>query len=99
MKHVLTKRAERRAQFVDGWWRSHRPRTPDRFQSELDEAIRQILGAPLVPPVRCVEHGREYRRVLLPKTKQFVYYTVDVAKQLVIIAYVWGGRRGREPKL
>ncbi len=99
MKYAFAKTAERRVDVVDRWWKKHRPKVADLFRDELDDAVLQILGDPLVPPVHRVVRGVEYRRLLMPKTKQFVYYSVDLDQDLVIIATVWGAKRGREPKL
>jgi hypothetical protein len=43
--------------------------------------------------------GEPVRRLLMPKTEQHVYYTVDDAADEVMIETVWGARRGRSPKL
>jgi plasmid stabilization system protein ParE len=99
VKYAFAEIAERRADVVDRWWRKHRPKAADLFREELDEAVLQILDAPLVPPVHRVVRGVEYRRLLMPKTKQYVYYSVDLDEDLVVIATVWGAKRGREPRL
>ena len=43
--------------------------------------------------------GESVRRILMPKTEQHVYYTVDDAADEVVIETVWGARRGRGPRL
>jgi hypothetical protein len=37
--------------------------------------------------------------VLLPRTKNHVYFEVDVSRGLIIVHAIWGAPRGRGPKL
>jgi hypothetical protein len=39
------------------------------------------------------------RRVLLSKTKNHLYYTLDRTEGVVMILAVWGAPRGQGPKL
>ena len=41
------------------------------------------------------QSGKSARRVLLPKTRNYVFYEVREDEQLVIVLAVWGGPRGR----
>jgi plasmid stabilization system protein ParE len=83
---------------VATWWRANRPRTPDLFEEELEEAVMNLATQPdLGRPYETVR-GTEVRRLLLPKTEQHVYYGVDDATETVIVYTVWGARRGRRPK-
>jgi hypothetical protein len=38
-------------------------------------------------------------RVLLPKTEQHLYYSIDEQADVVLVLTIWGARRGRGPKL
>jgi hypothetical protein len=37
--------------------------------------------------------------VLLPKTRNHVYFEVDAERDLVIVLALWGAPRGRGPRL
>jgi hypothetical protein len=43
--------------------------------------------------------GKVIRRLLLPKTEQHVYFSIDDDGQRVVIHTVWSARRGRGAKL
>ena len=99
MKVVLTARARRRAIVVATWWRANRPRVPELFAQELEQAKRNLASQPdMGRPYRTVA-GDMVRRVLLPKTVQYVYYSVDEGTETVITHTLWGARRGRAPTL
>jgi plasmid stabilization system protein ParE len=98
MKVRLTPRAAAEAGRADSWWRTNRPAAPELFDRELDATLRSLAasstlgsayaGANLDVPVR---------RVLLPKTRNHLYYTVEA--DAVVVLLVWGARRGRGPRL
>ncbi len=43
--------------------------------------------------------GRQFRRLLLPRTEQWLYYAVRPKQQLIVVQTLWGARRGRDPNL
>ena len=72
------------------------------FEQELDELTRRLgTVSPRSPPgtVHRVIRGSTVRKVLLTKTEQHVYYSIDEANDMVVIRTIWGARRGRTPKL
>lgn len=85
--------------FIGAWWRQNRDRAPTLFDDELDGAIGRIAKQPLLGTVHEVVGGRTFRRILLRKTKQHVFYVVDDANGVIVIHTIWGARRGRGPKL
>jgi plasmid stabilization system protein ParE len=94
----VTPRALAEAKRLRKWWRRHRPLSPELFDQELDAAIELILSKPDIGAEYKAEHfDVTVRRVLLRKTKNHIYYAVE-ASDLVILS-VWGGPRGRGPKL
>lgn len=99
MKIRVSGRARIRIRKHDEWWRTHRSDAPDLFKQELTAAFLRILRAPKVRPPHTVIEGEPVWRVLMPTTKQHVYYTVDDNVGEVVIETVWGARRGRSPKL
>jgi hypothetical protein len=99
MKLFFTPRAERQAAEMDFWWRENRPGSRDLFARELAEARAQITGAPAAGSIYSTRSGKLYRRVLLPKTKNHVYFEVDETRNMVIVHAIWGAPRNRGPKL
>ncbi len=43
--------------------------------------------------------GKPFRRVLMPRTRNHVYFEFDEAQGVVIVHALWGAPRGRGPKL
>lgn len=99
MKLVFTREAERQADAIDGWWREHRPDARDLFARELAEARDLIKRTPGIGITYTATSGRTARRVLLPKTRNHIYFEVDAQRDLVIVLAVWGAPRGRGPRL
>ena len=92
-------RAQRRAAIVAAWWRANRPAAPDLFLEELEEAKRRLTDQPHPGLVYETMRGRVMHRMLLRKSNQHVYYTVDETARVVTVQTIWGARRGRGPKL
>jgi plasmid stabilization system protein ParE len=99
MKLVFTPEAERHASEMDGWWREHRPGARDLFARELAEARELIAATPTIGVTYRAPSGKLVRRVLLPKTRNHVYFEVDEERDLVIVLAVWGAPRRRGPRL
>lgn len=94
----FTPRALGEAKRIKTWWLAHRPSAADLFERELDVALEHIRATP--------QAGRVYdqvalemavRRVLLPKTKNHVYYAVEA--DVVVVLSVWGAQKGRGPDI
>ena len=99
MKVRVSGRARVRIRQQEEWWRTHRRDVPDLFKQELTIAFQRILRAPKVRKPYGEIDGEPVWRVLMPKTEQHVYFTVDDAATEVVIETVWGARRKRGPRL
>ena len=95
----FTVRAQRRVDFVDRWWREHRPEAPDLFKDELAAAQRQLMANPHIGALHCRVRGELFRRLLLKETRQWLYYRVNADRNWIVIHTVWGAQRGRDPAL
>jgi hypothetical protein len=84
---------------IDAWWREHRRDARLLFARELAEARDLILATPGVGVTYTSASGKTARRVLLPKTRNHVYFEVDEQQDLVIVLAVWGAPRRRGPSL
>ncbi len=72
----LAPRALSEAERLKTWWQKNRPASPNLFDEEMAIAIEQIQAAPRVGAVYPSSFGRTVRRLLMPKTKNHVYYLV-----------------------
>jgi plasmid stabilization system protein ParE len=99
VKIRFTVRADQRVQIVDRWWRKHRREAPDLFKEELAAAQLQLVTSPYSGTPHLRVRGRLFRRLLLPKTRQWLYYRVIEKSEVITIYTVWGAQRGRDPKL
>ena len=97
MKVRFTPRARQRARGVAAWWRENRPDVADLFDEELESATGRLTasGGAVYETI----HGNAIRRLLLPKTAQHIYYSIDDASDTVVVHTIWGARRGQGPKL
>jgi hypothetical protein len=98
VKVKVTKRAERRIEIVDRFWRKNRLDAPDLLKEELAAAEARLSEDPSAGKA-CVIGGKQLLRLLLPRTEQWVYYVVRAKQKLVVARTIWGARRGRDPKL
>ena len=99
MKVRFTRRAHRRARLVAKWWRENRPDAADLFEIALSEAKQKLAGQPHAGTRYKAVLGAVVFRLLLPKTEQHVYFSVDESAQAVVVHTIWGARRGRGPRL
>jgi hypothetical protein len=95
---LVTKRAERRIEIVDSFWRKNRLDAPNLFKEELAAAEVRLSEDPYAGKA-CVINKKQLRRLLLERTEQWVYYVVRARQGLAVVWTVWGARRGREPRL
>jgi plasmid stabilization system protein ParE len=99
MRVVFTAGAERHAQTVAAWWQRERQAAATLFVDELGETCLMLASVPYLG--QPFESGRlqGVRRVLLPRARYYVYYTVDEERQLVIVRAIWHAMRGHGPSL
>jgi hypothetical protein len=74
VKLELAATAKREAVRHNSWWRANRELSPDLFERELIRTLEQIEAAPHSGTLyRTAKSGREYRRVLMPATRYYMY--------------------------
>ena len=98
MRLRLTPRALADAKRMKTWWRKHRSQAEDLFERELDGVLGAILTTPNLGTVyEQSERDVEVRRLLMPRTRNHVYYSVTATE--IVVLTVWGAPKGRGPKL
>jgi len=72
---------------------------PGALRRGLAEVFENIKTVPaLGSPTGLISRGTLVRRVEMRKTQYQVYYRLQ-NPELALVLSVWGGRRGRKPKL
>jgi plasmid stabilization system protein ParE len=99
VKLRVSARAKQKIHAEDEWWRAERRDAPELFKQELAAAFDRILVAPKSRKQHGQIAGEPVWRVLMTRTEQHVYYTVDDIAAEVTIETVWGACRKRGPKL
>ena len=99
MKLRLAPRALAEAKRIKTWWRENRPAAPDLFEQELDAALERISARPTSAGTLYEQGDLEVpvRRILLRKTENYVYFSVEGDE--VVVVSVWGAPKERGPKL
>jgi plasmid stabilization system protein ParE len=95
----VSPRAAEKIRAEDEWWRAERRDAPELFKQELAATFDRILRAPKSRKQYGLISGDPVWRVLMARTEQHIYYTVDDAADEVVVETVWGARRKRGPKL
>jgi plasmid stabilization system protein ParE len=93
----LSPEALEQAQAIRSWWIENRPAAPDLFVEELGAAIRKLGAVPRSGARYQATTQSEMRRVLMPRTRYHVYYTVDDDARLVRVHTIWHMSRGQGP--
>lgn len=95
----LSPEALEQAYAIDDWWRRNRPAAPDLFVAELTVALERLEGSPL-SSARYDQAGMVgLRRLLLPRTRYHVYFTVVEDQAVVEVHAVWHSAQGKGPAL
>lgn len=85
----LSPEALEQAQAIRARWIDNRLAAPDLFADELGAALRKLAVTPRSGAPYEATHLREARRVLMPRTRHHVYYTVDDDSRLVRVHAIW----------
>lgn len=84
---------------ISWWWRTNRLGAPELFDEELAAAVALLAGAPSAGRRVVRRNLPGLRRLLLPGTRQHVYYLEDVSAGQVVVISVWSAMRRRGPRL
>ncbi|MEQ9318996.1 MAG: type II toxin-antitoxin system RelE/ParE family toxin [Polyangiaceae bacterium] len=83
---------------IDAWWRENRDKAPGLFDKEVAAAIATLDAAPNAGAFYKRVRGREVRRLLLKKTRHYLYYRLDDDGDVEVIT-IWGAQRRFGPRL
>ena len=99
MNVFVLKRAAGFIERTEAWWKANRDKAPDVFRVELRDALKMLSASPKAGAVYRQTKTKTYRRWLLPKSQQHIYYVVDERRDRLVVHVVWGAARGRPPAL
>jgi hypothetical protein len=80
----------------------NRPGAEVVFEHELDELTKKLAAISPRSPLGVSDgaaRGKPIRRVLLWKSQQHVFYSIEESTGSIVIRSIWGARRGRRPRL
>ena len=77
---------------------SNRNKAPGLFDREVEEAVARLAATPMIGAFYAMSRGREVRRLLLKKTRHFLYYRVENSGDVEVIT-IRGAQRRYGPKL
>lgn len=95
----IAPKARTQIRTVQRWWLENRPYNPSLFREELNVAAAQLRLAPRAGPVYESASFAEVRRIILPKTRYHLYYTVDEPRRIVRVLAIRHAARGTGPAL
>jgi plasmid stabilization system protein ParE len=95
---VLRDEARRRFEAEDEWWRENRDAS-DLFTADFESVLTRLARDPTRGALYRIIRGVQVRRVLMRKTRCYVYYCCRGDDPVVEVLTVWGARKRRGPKL
>jgi plasmid stabilization system protein ParE len=99
VKLRIGKRAQQQAGRIDAWWTENRPSAQALFLDELEATFRHICENAQAGIRWPTARRPNLRRILMPRTKNHVYFVIDVPTQTVSVHAIWGAPKQRAPKL
>ncbi len=96
---VFVDKAELQLEAIDRWWLTHRRASPDLFLDELDQAVDLLSEVPDIGSPFRRSRIAGVRRLLLKRSKYWLYYFHDRQRLRVYILAVWSTSRGSDPTL
>lgn len=75
---------------INTWWRANRDKNPNLFDDEVERISELLASSPTMGHVYKVRGGVTILRVLLSKTKHYLYYWLDEDDDAIVVVSVWG---------
>jgi hypothetical protein len=96
---LVVAEAEEQLRRANEWWVANRRSAPDLLLDEFERAVFLLEEMPGIGArfQRATIAGT--RRILLPKSRHWVYYTMDPARTIVYVLAIWSAIRGSDPPL
>src|SRR5207302_817487 len=95
---IVAARAITEIEKAASWWSGNRQSVSSLLVDELQQAFEQLSTAPR-SGIAVATKLQGVRRLLLPKCKYHLYYTVDDQHRVVKVRAFWHAVRRRGPRL
>jgi plasmid stabilization system protein ParE len=95
----LSPQARAQIATINLWWAENRPAAPTLVAAEFETAIQQLTTSPESGHLHERRRKVHVRKVLMPRSRYYLYYEVNLASRLVTILAVWHVARGQGPTL
>ncbi len=95
---LISADAEAQLVAIRSWWLANRPAAPELLDRELDAGVAALRSAAHAFPVYRTEGDAEIRRLLLPRSRYAVYFSIEPGDVVLVVA-VWHTARGSGPPL
>ena len=95
----FSRTADAHVETIESWWRENRPAAPDMFSRELEAAVRLLETSPMIGKAYPQAPVSEVRRLLIGRSRYYVYWEVDLGSTVVTILAIWYAGRGSGPPL
>ena len=95
----LVEEAEQQLREVVSWWRANRSAAPDLVIDEFERCVTLIESS---PDAGVGFHRTEVpgvRRLVMKRTKHFIYYLHDERNAVAYIIAIWGAPKHGDPVL
>ena len=84
---------------VRNWWHINRPSAPQLLREELAATLEIVRSSPRAAQAYQFVDIPGLRRILMPRTRYHVYFTVHDDRGLVFVHAIWHASRGHGPQL
>ncbi len=96
---IVVDTAEVQLREIVDWWCVHRPEAPWLVLDEFEGCVALLESSPDAGVGFARTSVRGVRRVLLKRTRHFVYYVHDEHRAMVYVIAVWGAPKVGDPRL
>ena len=96
---VVVVEAERQIRQVDDWWVENRGGSAELFLDELALIFELLAETPEIGRRFTKANQPGVRRILMRRTRHWVYYIPDLSRGIVYVLAVWSTYRGSDPTL
>jgi len=96
---AIVAEAEQQLESIDRWWRENRGAAPDLFLDEFVQAIDLLSEMPDIGSLFDRANRPGIRRLLLRRSKYWLYYFHDRQRSRVYVLAIWSTFRGSDPPL
>ena len=94
---LFTATASAHVDTIRDWWATERSAAPELFIDELSAAADRLSRLPSTGAPFDSNAVPELRRVVLPRCRYHLYYTIHPPRREVIVRAVWHASRGQGP--